>query len=337
MKRSYCRSSFVLSVFILLISASMAWALADRRFDVTTIDNTPDGSNPHFTLNMLVHLNFATANGHFCCMSTDAQRATLNDAGNFLAVYYNTLQDLFTEGYNGDQAADQIQNYIVANDTTTGSAPQWVVLNEISRGAWDANTVGSAGVAYHNWLIGCCERLQTLYNHQVILFSPYILPTTSGSDWTFLSQKCYIAIEGYLSGSVVNGSGNSVSFCQGKYQSYVDAYHALGVPYSKLYLTEHYSQTTSGTAYGRAGVSYAGWDNAIRTRASAIHNIFVKGDIGGYISYGWDGNPMGVSGSRHDPFRGHLRLDSAPIIVFHNYDVTELTPAAMPPAPPAFF
>lgn len=295
MKRTLRSRSFVPFVLILLISASMAWAVADRRFDVTTIDNTPDGSDPHFTVNMLVHLNFTTTNGHFCCMSTDAQRPLLNDAGNFLSVYYNTLQDLFQNGYNGDQAADQIQNYIVTNDTSNGSAPQWVVLNEISRGAWDNNTVGPAGVKYHDWLIGCCERLQTLYNHQVILFSPYILPTTSGSDWTFLSQKCYIAIEGYLSGHDVNGSGNSVSYCQGKYQSYVNAYHTLGVPYSKLYLAEHYAQTVAGTAYGRAGVSYAGWDNAIKTRATAIHNIFKAGDIGGYISYGWAGNGMGVS------------------------------------------
>jgi hypothetical protein len=86
-----------------------------------------------------------------------------------------------------------------------------------------------------------------------------------------------------------------VSFCQNKYQSYFDSYHILGVAYANIFLTEHYSQTLAGTSYGRAGVSYAGWDNAIKTRASAIHNIFVKGDIQGYVSYGWAGNPMLVS------------------------------------------
>jgi len=275
----------------------MAFGLADRRFDVATIDNTPDGSNPHFTLNQLNHLNFITTNGHLLATGTDANRPIIKANGNFCAAYYNDLQGLFQAGYNGDQAADQIRNYIVANFSSNGTPPQWVVLNEISRGAWDNNTVGPAGVAYHNWLIGCCGRLNGLYNQAVILFSPYTLPATStnGADWQFLSNYCYIAIEGYLSGSVVNGSGNSVSFCQGKYQSYVDSYHSLGVPYTKIYLAEHYSQTTAGTAFGRAGVSYAGWDNAIRTRCSAIHNIFTAGHIGGYISYGWGGNPMGVS------------------------------------------
>lgn len=297
MKHFFCVRGFLLFVGVILLSGSLAFGLADRRFDVATIDNTPDGSDPHFTLNMLNHLNFTTTNGHIICQSTDAQRPTINAAGNFLAVYYNDIQSLFQAGYNGDQAADQIQAYVVANDTSTGSAPQWLVLNEISRGAWDANTVGPAGVAYHNWLIGCTGRLQSLYNHAVILFSPYTLPATStnGADWQFLSTHCHIAIESYISGAAVNGSGNSVSFCQNKYQSYVDSYHSLGVAYTQIYLTEHYGQTVSGTSYGRSGVSYAGWDNAIKTRATAIHNIFVSGDIAGYISYGWDGNAMGVS------------------------------------------
>jgi hypothetical protein len=271
----------------------MAWGLADRRFDMATIDCTPNGSNPHFCLTQLDALNFVTTNGHILVVGTDNNRPAIKANGNFCAAYYNDLESLFQDGYNGYQAGDQIRDYIVANFSNNGTTPQWVVLNEISRGGWDNNTVGPAGVKYHDWLIGCCERLQTQYNQAVILFSPYILPTTSGSDWTFLSEKCYIAIEGYLSGSAVNGSGNSVSWCQGKYQSYVNAYHTLGVPYNKLYLAEHYGQTTSGTSYGRAGVSYAGWDNAIKTRASAIHNIFVNGDIGGYISYEWASNPMG--------------------------------------------
>ena len=297
MKHALRSSGFVSFIVVMLFGASLAFGLADRRFDVATIQNNADGSDPHFSYTNLAHLNFASTNGHILCNSTDANRLTYNAVvpSNYQAAYYNDMQSLFSGGYNADQAGDQIENWLVANFSTTGTPPQWVVLNEISRGAWDANTVNSAGIAYRVWVPSMCARLNSLYGRAVIIFSPYILPTINGPAWTAVSDHAYIAIESHLSGSQVNGSGNSVSWCQGQYQPYVNAYHTLGVPYAKIYLTEYYNNSLAGDAYGRSGVSYAGWDNAIKTRASAIHNIFTAGQIGGYISYDWASNAMHVS------------------------------------------
>lgn len=280
--------AFVCFLVVTFISASIAFGLADRRFDVATIVNSADGSDPHFSSNNLAHLNFTTTNGHILAMSTDANRATLNAAGNFLAVYYNNFQGMY-QTYTATQAADAIQNYCVTNDSSTGGVPQWLVINEISTNAWpnDPN--------YRAFVIAVCNRLKNTYNHAIIFFSPFKNPTGNSADWTSLSNYAHIAIEGYLGGEAVNGSGNSVSWCQSQYQSYVDSYHARGVPYDMIYMAEHYGNTVYGTGYGRSGASYAGWDNAIKTRCTAIHNIFTAGHLGGYISYGWGGNGMGVS------------------------------------------
>src|SRR5580765_7995238 len=56
-------------------------------------------------------------------------------------------------------------------------------------------------------------------------------------------------------------------------------------------LGEHFSQTVTGTGYGRSGVSSNDWDTAITVRNQALLNI----GFTGFLSYAWGGNDMGVT------------------------------------------
>jgi hypothetical protein len=282
---SICGSLRVALVATLCLAfVGMVFGAFDRRFDVFTFDCTPDGSDPHGCQAQFNALNFVTTNGHVICMGSDAHRAELNGNGNFLAAYYNNLSGLYGT-YSGTAAADQIENYVIANFTNTGVKTTWVVINEISFSLWPNNS------DYRAWLRTCMARLHGTYGHSVILFSPFGAPVANGADWQPLSGNAYIGIERYLSGATVNSHANSVSWCQSQYQDALTHYENLGVSSTKLYLSEDYAQTTSGTTYGRGGCSYAGWDNAIKARASAIHNLHPAG----YVSYAWIQNAMHVS------------------------------------------
>ncbi len=134
-------------------------------------------------------------------------------------------------------------------------------------------------------------RLNQTYKHEVILYSPFPNPANNGADWAYLSQYCYIAVERYLSGAAINAHGNSVSWCQAQYQSSKNSYRGVGVPATRLFLGEHFGQTVAGTAWGRSGVSKAGWANAIRARADAARNV----GFAGFVSFAWGKNGMGVT------------------------------------------
>jgi len=89
----------------------------------------------------------------------------------------------------------------------------------------------------------------------------------------------------------VKNNGFSVSSCQSLYQSSITSYTNRGVARAKLMLGEHFSQTISGTSYGRSGVSSNDWDTAITVRNQALQNI----GFTGFLSYAWGGNDMGVT------------------------------------------
>lgn len=277
----------VRSLLAFLVAGAVAvpvLAVFDKRFDTCTMYGTADGGDPHFSSTNLSHLNFTTTNGHMLMMPTDSQRATINGAGNFYGCYYNSLSSLYGT-YNGSQAADQIENYITTNCTSGGVKPTWVCLNEISGSLWPSDS------AYRAWLRTCIGRLKATYGHSIILCAPFTNPANNASDWVPLSGNCYIGIEGYLTGHDVNASGNSVSWCQTQYQSFKNSYLNLGIAASQIYLVEHYANTVSGTAWGRSGVSSAGWDNAIKARINGMKNV----GFAGYVGFGWEHNGMGIS------------------------------------------
>jgi len=274
----------LLAAVVLLLLCGVVMGVADRRFDVATFNCTPEGSADHFCQVHFDALNWTSTNGHFLCMGSDAHRSEVNGAGNFLCAYYNNLTGLYGT-YNGTQAADQIENYVIANFTNTGVKTTWVQLNEISAGTWPGNQ------AYRDWLRTCVARLKNTYGHSVILFAPFENPANNAADWVPLSGNCYIAIEKYLSGQEVNASGNSLTWCKNQYQSSKNSYLGLGIDPAKLYLAEHFGQTLHDTGWGRSGVSYAGWDNAIQVRADAAKQV----GFAGFVGYAWGKNAMGVS------------------------------------------
>lgn len=279
-----CVSTVLVAGMLVCALSAAALAVADRRFDIATFNCTPEGSPDHFCEAQFDALNFGTANGHFLAMGTDNRRADINGAGNFLAAYYDDLTGLYGV-YNGSQAADQIENYVVANFTTNGVKPTWVILNEISAGQWPSNA------GYRAWLRTLIGRLKNTHNHTIILAAPFANPANNASDWVPLSQNCYIGIEKYLSGAAINASGNSKTWCKSQYQSSKNSYLNLGIAADRLYLFEHFGHTVAGTAWGRSGVSYAGWDNAIKVRADAAKEV----GFAGFVGYAWGKNGMGVS------------------------------------------
>ena len=156
------------------------------------------------------------------------------------------------------------------------------MLNEISGSQWPNNT------SYRQWLKDCVWKLHVVYGHEVILFSPFPNPAANDADWQAITQNCYIGVEKYLSGAVVNSSGNSVQYCLTQYQSSRQSYINRGVDPSRLYLGEDFALTIAGTAYGRSGVSYANWDSALLARTQAEQ----QSGFAGFLSYAWDKNNM---------------------------------------------
>jgi len=272
-----------LAVALCLTCASTVFAFV-HRFDVCSFNCTPDGSDPHFCQSQFNQLNFVLTNGHMLMMGTDAHRSEINSAGNFLGAYYNNLSGLYGT-YTGTQAADQIENYIIANFTNTGVKTTWVSINEISGSLWPSSS------DYRAWLRTAMARLHGTYGHTIILFAPFANPANNAADWVPLSGNAIIGIEKYLSGQTINANGNSVSWCQSQYQSSLNSYLGLGIASSQLYLTEDFAQTVTNTGYGRSGCSYAGWDNAITARSQAAHNI----GFAGFCGYAWEHNQMGVT------------------------------------------
>ncbi len=296
MKRKNLTPLLLLAAVALLAVASAfkARAVADRRFDICTFC-CPCSPTQHLCQAQFDALNFHSANGHFILMGSDAHRNELNTNGNFLGVYYDTLNDNYP-AWTATQKADDIENnYVIPNFTTTGVKPTWIALNEI-----DSSWVSDSN--YRAWVTNICKRLKNTYGHTVITFTYYDNPSSANaSSWQNLANVSYIAVESYLSGAVINANGNSVSWCQTQYQNSLNTWLAnTGVPRAQLYYGEDYAQTLAGTNYGRANCSYAGWDNAINARATAAHNI----GFAGYFGYAWNWNQMGVSDADLIHFEG---------------------------------
>jgi hypothetical protein len=285
---------------VLFVTVSSALGVAARRFEIVTFE-WPGTPAQHLGQAQFDHLNNVTANGKFLAMGSDAHRPQVNNNGNFLAIYYNTLND----GYGsitGAQKADQIRTLALANFTSNGVVPQWIILNELSAGSWPGDQT------YRNWVNNCVQRLSVTYGHSVIVCAPFSAPANNAGDWQTLASNSYIAIEKYLTGAAINANGNSVAWCQAQYQAAKNAYLNLGIPASKLYLVEHFAQTTTGTNRGRAGVSYAGWDNAIKARADAAKNV----GFAGFVSYAWAFNQMLVSDADLLHFEDTYRAKALP-------------------------
>jgi hypothetical protein len=126
------------------------------------------------------------------------------------------------------------------------------------------------------------------YDKNVVIAAPFDSPGNHAADWSALADHAWVAAEVYLSGKEVNASGNSVAWCAAQYEDAALAYGALGVSLDRLFLVEHFGQTTAEKSWGRAGVSTAGWHNAIEARSQAAASV----GFAGFVSYAWSWNLM---------------------------------------------
>jgi hypothetical protein len=273
-------------VVLLLIWEALAGhavAIPDMRFDVVTFCCDCTGSLLCQT--QFDHLNFPSANGHYIAMGTDTYRTNLLANGNLLAIYYNNFDSDYDTNVTAAQEASAINQYSLANFTSTGPRPTWLVLNEISSGNWPGNQT------YRTWVENVVQTLATNYGYSVIVYSPFPNPGANAPDWQAVSSNGYIAVENYLSGQAIAAEDFSVGWCQDAYESSIIAYNALGVSASRLILGEHFGQTLTNTGYGRSGVSSNNWDSAINVRSqAALNDGFV-----GFIGYDWGNDAMDVS------------------------------------------
>lgn len=265
-----------------IIAVQTAHAAPEMRFDNVTFCcscSYPDRlCQSHFD-----HLNWVSPNGHYLCMGSDAHRPEIVANGNVLGVYHNDLNTDWTLK-TADTRADEIHTYVLTKFTTNGPAPTWVVLNEISSGTWPGNQT------YRTWVHDVVHKLKNTYGYNVILYSPFPNPGANSVDWQAVSADAYIGVENYLSGAEIKAQNFSVSWCQSQYQSSKNSYIARGVPAEKIILGEDFQQT-SGTGWGRDGVTYDEWDQAIIARSTAARNV----QFAGFISFAWGKNNMNAT------------------------------------------
>jgi hypothetical protein len=215
---------------------------------------------------------------HFISTGTDGNKENVWAAGNFQSAYVNDLNTNWPAG--GQARADEVITTI--QEAFPCGEPTWYIVNEISASQWPDNA------EYRQFVIDFATAMDIDYDKHVVIAAPFANPGNNAADWSALADHAYIGAEVYLSGAAVNASGNSVAWCLAQYQDAVDAYAALGVPLSRLFLVEHFGQTTPDKTWGRAGVSVGGWHNAIEARSTASHMI----DFPGYVSYAWSWNTM---------------------------------------------
>lgn len=289
------KSTLVVGSLSLLALPRLAGATLALQFDICPFETTADGSADHFVEDNFQQLDAPVENGdgHYLAMGTDAHRSEIDAAGNQLAVYYNSLSSLYS-ATNPDPAASAaaLEAYCTDNFTSTGSEPDWIILNEISGSLWPTSAT------YRSWLTQTISILHNTYGHDVIIYAPFTTPGANASDWDSLASNAYIGVEDYISGAQMVAENYSVSWATGVYDSAKAYYEALGVPADRLMLGEEFGQSTSGTAYGRSGVSEADWNLAIAARDQAA----LDANYVGFLSYAWSKNQMLVPSAEQDEF-----------------------------------
>lgn len=253
----------------------LARRVADLRFDLTGFCC---GCSSDFCTDQFNDLNFVSANGHYEEQTSYNHLSLIAGTGNSIAVYYNSFNNGDFPSLTGAQKAAVVDNYVTQQFGTT--KPSWIILNEISGGTWPTNS------SYRQYVRDAVHALKYTYGYTVIIYAPFSVPGNNGSDWQAVAADAYIAVENYLSGEEIKNNGFSVSWCQSQYQSSIDHYGNLGVPKSRLMLGEYFSQSTSGTGWGRAGVSASDWIQAINVRSQAAINCGYPG----FLGYAWGGD-----------------------------------------------
>lgn len=274
---------------------------AVRRFDIATLSCSSGGSCTGAEDKCFCQADFDVLNGgpsHFLGLGTDKQKPNVWAQGNFQAVYVDDLNTNWEAGGAARAAAVMA----TATQNFTCGVPSWVIVNEISAGLWPSNA------SYRDYVVAFAKSLHVDHGRTVVIAAPFDGPGANGAWWSQLQQYAFVGAEVYLSGKEVNASGNSVAWCKAQYQSAINAYASVGVPKSRLFLFEHFGNSAADKGWGRAGVSVAGWKNAISARAQAIGQL----GFAGFVSYGWGGNEMHAPESDRLDFMGIYAAGSVP-------------------------
>lgn len=218
---------------------------------------------------------------HYVAMPTDAHRAEIGAKTNALAAYEDDFNASYRDGKSGVEGADALVAKLEGN---FARLPTYVILNEISKGAWKSS------MAYRQYVVDFVRRLHEAHGLVPVVASPYALPKqfTDGKSWSAVAKWAFIADEVQLTGREVKDSGFSVDAARRTYQASIDSYAAVGVPKSRLMILDNFSNTKADETFGRAGVSREDWIRAIRVRAQAAGSL----NAVGYVSYAWSGNWM---------------------------------------------
>jgi hypothetical protein len=258
-------------------------SVAALRFDLATLNCSADPAavcaqddDKCFCKGDFDLLNHASQR-HFLIVGTDKHKAEINGAGNFQAAYWDTLNVGWLQ-HSAVAHADMIMAKL--EERMPSGVPKWIHLNELSAGTWPVNA------EYRDYVVEVVKRLKNTYGKKVVVYSPFFAPGHHSEDWSRLAKAAYIGAELYLSGKEINAHGNSIAWCRGEYQRAIDAYASVGVPKERLMILEHFGQTLPDKGWGRAGVSHAGWRNAISARTKAAQQL----DFAGYVSYAWGTN-----------------------------------------------
>ena len=241
----------------------------------TTVPGDP--TNKCFCDAEFAHLNAGAS--HFLAVGTEQHRGDLWAAGNFQAVYVDTLNDMYPAS-TGDAKADAV--ITAATASFASGVPKWFIVNEISKSLWPSDAV------YRQYVRSFAARMAQTYSKSVVVASPFPAPAANAVDWTALAGNAYVAVEVQLTGKEVNGNANSVSYCKAQFQASATAYAGVGVSLARLMLVDSYADSAAATGFGRQGVSMAGWTNAIAARAQGAHEV----GFAGYVSYAWANNEM---------------------------------------------
>jgi hypothetical protein len=241
--------------------------------------------NEYDHLNATRVLADGTAVGHYVVTGSDSRRDQITRQGNRLAVNINELNAEWEAG--GIARADAMMAW--ARRNFPDGVPQWFFLNEISRSRWLDG--GDRGVRYRRFVADVARRLSVHHGRTVVVFAPFYRPGWSGTQhypasWRALAANAYIGIENYIGGRLIRDAGFSEAFCRNRYQQSITAYTRMGVPLSRLILTEHFGQTTPDRNWGRGGLPIDQWIRAINVRTRAARSL----PFAGYATYGWGSN-----------------------------------------------
>ncbi len=261
----------------------------------TTVPGDP--TNKCFCDAEFAHLNAGPS--HFLAVGSEAHKGDLWAAGNFQAVYVDTLNDMYPAS-TGAAKADAV--ITAATASFAGGVPSWFVVNEISTGQWPSDA------AYRTYVRAFAARMAQTYGKKVIIASPFPAPAANAADWTALAGNAFVAVEIQLTGQEVNANANSVAWCKTQLQASVTAYGNVGVDLGRLMLVDSYADSGATTGFGRQGVSAAGWKNAIDARAQAAKQI----GFAGYVSYAWANNEMADTPATRTSFEDTYLSNAVP-------------------------